>query len=177
MTALHDPQTTWPAQGTWNNPIIHNIIPQTSPSLQYVLFSLPNKTFSKIFNFQTIRECLEGCKASPHDTIKVTNKLNWTLKKKSLIVISKMSLHALTPLFLFRKSCLCIFTPPTPNIICLGGHHCWRLAGMSHISALLKSHSNYLYSRAERPVAQRLATGRLMKMILENIADCVMKTK
>ena len=51
-------QTTWPSEGASNHPIIHNMTPSpTDPSLQYVLFLLPNKTIWR--NFKSSENALK----------------------------------------------------------------------------------------------------------------------
>ena len=49
--------------------------------------------------------------------------------KITLIVMSKMLLRAFTTLFYVEKVVF-VFLPP--NKIWLGGHHCWRSAGMQY---------------------------------------------
>ena len=96
--------------------------PQTGPSLQYVLVSLPNKTVWRIFLLQTIRECLERCKICLHFIQSKFQmhwyKLNWSFKKKSLCLFCRYTLS------LVKKVVYTVTPPPrTPNLIWLEGHH------------------------------------------------------
>ena len=73
------PQTTWPLEGASNHPIIHNITPKLAQAYNIFSFHCQIKQSGGIFNFKPSENALNDAK---YHTIKVSNKLNWYLKKK-----------------------------------------------------------------------------------------------